>query len=60
VKLRNGQARLIKVTQEFLSKNQRKRIIDGGEKANKVVKFHAGNYVLLLYPNRPLNKLAGL
>ena len=60
VKLRNGQARLIKVTQEFLSKNRRKRTIDGGEKANKVVEFHVGNYVLLQYPNRPPNMLAGL
>ena len=32
VKLRDGQARLIKITQEFLSKNQRKRTIEGGEK----------------------------
>jgi len=47
VKLRDGQARLNKVTQEFLSKTQHKRTIDGGEKANKVVKFHVVIYVLL-------------
>jgi len=35
MKLRDGQARLIKVTQEFQSKNQRKRTIDGGEKVKK-------------------------
>ena len=50
-----AKARLIKVTQEFLSKNQRKRTIDGGEKAKKMVEFHVRNYVLLQYPNRPLN-----
>jgi len=44
-KLHDGQARLIKVTQEFLSKNQRKRTIDGGEKTKKVVEFQVGNYV---------------
>ena len=47
VKLRDGQARLIKVTQEFLSKNQRNQIIDGEEKAHKVVEFHVSNYMLL-------------
>ena len=35
MKLRDGQARLIKVTQDFLSKNQRKWTIDGGEKTKK-------------------------
>ena len=52
VNLREDQARLIKVTQENLSKNQRKRTIYGGEKVNKVVDFHVGNYVLLQYPNQ--------
>jgi len=28
--------------------------------ANKVVEFHVGNYVLLQYPNRHPNQLAGL
>ena len=42
VKLREGQARLIKATQDFLSKSQQKRTIDGGEQVNKVVDFHAG------------------
>ena len=32
MKLRESQARLIKVTQEFLQKNQRKPTIDGGER----------------------------
>ena len=60
VKLRDGQAILIKVTQEFLLKNQRKRTIDGGEKANKVVYFYVGNCVVLLQcPNRPPSTLAG-
>ena len=45
---------MIKVTQEFLSKNQHKRTIDGEEKTKKVVDFQVGNY------NRPPNKLAGL
>ena len=60
VKLRGGRARQIKVTQEFLSKNQQKWSIDGGEKVNKVVEFHVGNYVMLQYPDRPPNKLAVL
>ena len=51
VKQREDQARFIKVTQDLLSKYQRKRTIDGGEKVNKVVDFHVSNYVLLLqYP----------
>jgi len=46
--------------QEFLSKDQRKQTIDGGKIANKVVDFHVSNYMLLQYPNRLPNKLAGL
>ena len=34
--------------------------MDGGPKNSEVAKFSAGNYVLLTYPNRPPNKLAGM
>ncbi len=33
---------------------------DGGPKNLQVTKFAAGDYVLLTYPNRPPNKLAGM
>jgi len=34
--------------------------VDGGPKKSEVAKFLAGDYVLLTYPNRPPNKLAGM
>ena len=34
--------------------------MDGGPKNSEVTKFLAGDYVLLTYPNRPPNKLAGM
>jgi hypothetical protein len=60
VKLREMQARIIKVTQDFLSTNQRKRSRGGGAIAPEVPGFKEGQFVLLKYPNRPPNKLAGL
>ena len=55
VKLREGKARLIKVTQDFVQKISE----NGPWMVEKVVEFHVGNYVLLQYPNRSPNKLAG-
>ena len=60
VKLREGQAILIKSTQDYLKKNQTKRSSDGQVKSKKVSKFEVGNYVLLQYPNKPPDKLSGL
>jgi hypothetical protein len=34
--------------------------VDGGPKNLEVTKFAAGDYVLLTYPNRPPNTLAGM
>jgi len=34
--------------------------VDGGPKNSEVTKFSAGDYVLLTYPNRLPNKLAGM
>jgi len=34
--------------------------VDGGPKNSELPKFAAGDYVLLTYPNRPPNKLAGM
>ena len=42
---------MIKSTQHYLKKNQRKRSLDGQVKSKKVTKFEVGNYVLLQYPN---------
>ena len=47
VKLREGQATLVRATREFLKKNQRKRASDGREKRQEVTKFEVGQYVLL-------------
>ena len=56
VKLREGQATLVRDTREFLKKNQRKeRAADGREKRQEVTKFEAGQYVLK-YPNKPADK----
>jgi hypothetical protein len=60
LKLREMQATLIKVTQDYLQKNQRKRSRDGDGSPSAVPKFNEGDYVLLEYPTRPPNKLAGL
>ena len=53
VKLREGQARLIKVTQEFLSRNQRKRTIDGGEKSKKWLSFM---WEIMYYYSIPIDR----
>jgi hypothetical protein len=60
VKLREGQAMLIKSTRDYLKKNQRKRSADGQAKSKNVTKFEVGDYVLLQYPNKPPDKLSGL
>jgi hypothetical protein len=60
VKLREMQAVLIKTTQEFLKKNSRNRVTDGGVFVQEDPQFTVGQFVLLNYPNRPPNKLAGL
>ena len=60
VKLREGQAMLIKVTRDYLKNNQRKRSSDGQVKSKEVTKFEVGNYVLFQYPNKPPDKLSGL
>ncbi len=60
VKLREGQATLVRATREFLNKNQRKRASDGREKRQEVTKFEVGQYVLLKYPNKPPDKLSAL
>jgi len=60
VRLREAQVTLIKATQEFLKKNQRKRAADGRVKSKKVTIFEVGQFVLLQYPSRPPDKLSGL
>jgi hypothetical protein len=60
VKLREMQAILIKTTQDFLRKNERNRTRDGDVNVQDVPQFTIGQFVLLKYPNRPPNKLAGL
>ena len=60
VKLCEDQSILVQTTQDYLKKNQRKRGIDGGRKDVEVTKFSVGDYVLLTYPNRPPNTLAGM
>jgi len=60
VKFREDQAILIKSTQDKLKNNKRKRSSDGQVISKKVTKFEMGNYVLLQYPNKPLDKLSGL
>ena len=42
VKLREGQTTLVRVTREFLKKNQQKRAADGRENRQEVTKFEVG------------------
>jgi hypothetical protein len=49
---------IMKTTQEFLKLKQRAR--DGHGVPPQVLNYHEGLFVLLKYPNRPPNKLAGL
>ena len=42
VKLREGQATLVRATRDFLNMNQRKRAADGQEKRQEVTKFEVG------------------
>jgi hypothetical protein len=60
VKLREAQSILVQATQDYLKKHQRKRGVDGGRKDQEITNFSVGDYVLLTYPNRPPNKLAGM
>jgi hypothetical protein len=60
VKLRETQATLIRATHNFLKENQRKRRRANRVGSVDVAQFHEGQFVLLEYPNRPPNKLAGL
>jgi hypothetical protein len=60
VKLREAQAALIKATTDYLSKNRRSRAGDGGVNVQGDPQFTEGQFVLLAYPSRPPNKLAGL
>ena len=55
-----AQSILVQTTQDYQKQNQRKRGVDGGRKDIEVTKFSVGNYVLLTYPNRPPNNLAGM
>ena len=60
VRLREAQAILIRKTRDFLDLNQKKRRRTGGAVIPEGVRFKEGQYVLLQYPSRPPNKLAGL
>jgi hypothetical protein len=60
VRLREMQAILIKATQDYLRNNQRKRGRDPHHSPPEGPGFREGQFVLLKYPNRPPNKLAGL
>jgi hypothetical protein len=60
IKLREAQAILMKTTQDFLRLKQRKRVRDGLGVPSQALNYHEGQFVLLKYPNRPPNKLAGL
>jgi hypothetical protein len=60
VKLREMQALLIWKTQDFLLENQSKRVRFDRTGISEVAQFQEGQFVFLQYPNRPLNKLAGL
>jgi hypothetical protein len=60
VKLREVQAVLIRATQDYLRKNSRTRPTEGGMNVQEDPGFTIGQFVLLRYPSRPPNKLAGL
>jgi hypothetical protein len=60
VKLREAQAILMKATQDILRLKQRKRSRAGHGVPPQVLNYHEGQFVLLKYPNRPPNELAGL
>jgi hypothetical protein len=60
LKLQEAHAILIKVSRDFLDLNQKKRGRDGGAIPSEGSKLREGQYVLVQYPNRPPNKLAGL
>ena len=53
VKLRDARSILVQATRYYLTKNQRKRGVDGVREDVEVTKFSVGDYVLLTYPNRP-------
>jgi hypothetical protein len=60
VKLREMQAVLIRTTQDYLRKNSRDKPTEGGVNVQEGPQFTIGQFVLLQYPTRPPNKLAGL
>jgi hypothetical protein len=60
IKLRDMHAIIIKATQDFLEGHQRKRNRRGDPSSAASPKFYESQYVLLKYPSRPPNKLAGL
>ena len=60
VRLRDGQSMLLRASQDYLKKNQRKRSSDGRKKGQNVAKFEIGQHVLLKYPNKPPDKLSAL
>jgi hypothetical protein len=60
VRLREMQALLIRKTQEFLQESQRKRVRLDRAGHSEVSQFQENQFVLLQYPNRPTNKVAGL
>jgi hypothetical protein len=58
--LRAAQDVLVKATQQYLQEHHRKRTRSGKVPVLLGEPIEVGNYVLLRYPNRPPNKLAGL
>jgi hypothetical protein len=60
LKLREMQGLIIKATHNYLERNQRKRAREGHGIPSEVPGFREGQFVLLRYPSRPPNKLAGL
>jgi hypothetical protein len=60
LKLRDMHAVILKAVENHLGENQRKRARNGEPIAPAVSVLHEGQFVLLKYPSRPPNKLAGL
>ena len=60
LKLHDGQARLNQGYSRISIEKSAQTDHGWWRRVKKVVEFQVGNYVLLKYPNRPPNKLAGL
>jgi len=60
VKLREGQATLVRATREFLKKNQRKGAADGREERQESDQVRGGTIYpsQVLSPNKPPDKLS--